>query len=296
MRRMTTPAPSAGRPGSDLLRDQAAERRAWLMACQIAWATLAAYLVIASLSIETELERSGRTEPPLFAWILEGSSVIVTAAIVPFIMWLGLKAPLEPGRWLTSLPVHLGGFLVYLVLHLSGMVLLREAAWAVFYDGEYEFFHGNPVREIVYEMRKDIGTYLGYQIIVAICRAMQQYRLEAEVARQEARTGKRITLKCGGRTLMLDAAAFFSAKAAGNYVEVRTQGGGQLARMTLAELERQLRDAGVDALRVHRSWLIAGDRIAQIAPTGEGDVTITLSNGERVPGSRRYRDRLEPFQ
>lgn len=290
---MTRRIPTTGRPGADLLRDQDAERRAWLMACQIAWATLAAYLVIASLSIETELERIGRVERPFFAWVLEGSSVAVTAAIVPFIMWLGLKAPLEPGRWLSSLPVHLGGFLVYLALHLTGMVLLREAAWSVFYDSEYEFFHGHPVREIVYEMRKDIGTYLGYQIIVAITRAMQQYRLEAEVARQDARSGRRITLKCGGRTLRLDAAAFVSAKAAGNYVEVKIATGEHLARMTLGELEQQLREAGVDAIRVHRSWLVDRDRIAAIVPTGEGDVTIRLDTGEEVPGSRRYRDRLE---
>lgn len=294
MRRMTTDiSTTPDLPGADLRRDRAAERRAWLMACQIAWVTLATYLVIASLSIETELERDGDIAPPLFAWALEGSSVIVTALIVPGIMWLGLKAPLEPGRWLTSVPVHIGGFFVYLALHLVGMVLLREAIWIVFYGGEYEFFYGRPLREIVYEMRKDMGTYLGYQIIVAISRAMQQYRLEAEAARREARSGHRLTLKCGGRTLMLDAATFHSARAAGNYVEVRAGTGEHLARMTLAELERQLREAGVEAVRVHRSWLVNRDRIAEIVPTGEGDVTLTLTNGEQVPGSRRYRDRLD---
>ena len=68
--------------------------------------------------------------------------------------------------------------------------------------------------------------------------------------------------------------------------------GRQLARLTLAELERQLRDAGVDVVRVHRSWLVNRASIAEIAPTGEGDVTITLRDGDTAPGSRRYREPL----
>ena len=35
------------------------------------------------------------------------------------------------------------------------------------------------------------------------------------------------------------------------------------------------------------------DGVKVVVPTGEGDVTLTLSNGDRIPGSRRYRDRLD---
>ena len=34
------------------------------------------------------------------------------------------------------------------------------------------------------------------------------------------------------------------------------------------------------------------DRIAEIAPNGDGDVRITMADGAVIPGSRRYRDRL----
>ena len=279
-------------PPSEQQAARTAERRAWWRACQFAWLTLIAFWVIASLSIDSEFARDGRTGPPFFAWVTEGSSVVMTALIVPGIMWLGLRAPLEPGRWLSSLPVHLAGFLVYSALHVAGMVLIREAVWAWAYGGDYEFFHDSASREIIYEMRKDFGTYLGYQIIISVARALEQYRLEAEAARRDARTGRRLTLKCGGRTLRLDAPAFESAKAAGNYVEVQMASGRHLARTTLTELERQLGEAGVDAVRVHRSWLANREAIAEIAPTGEGDVTITLASGTTIPGSRRYRDRL----
>jgi DNA-binding LytR/AlgR family response regulator len=86
---------------------------------------------------------------------------------------------------------------------------------------------------------------------------------------------------------------FTSARAAGNYVEVRFGNGQHLARTTLTDLEKLLTEAGIDARRVHRSWLINHACLAEITPTGEGDVTLTLADGQRVPGSRRYRDRLE---
>ncbi len=283
-----TPAPVSD---LDLVRD--AERRAWMRACQFAWLSLLAFWMIASMSIDTEFARDGRTGPPLFAWVTEGSSVIMTAMILPFMMWLGIRFPLEPGRWLNSLPAHLGGYLVYLTLHITGMVLIREGVWAFAYGGDYEFFHDAPWREIVYEARKDLGTYAGYQVIIAVSLALQYRRLEVEAARAEAKRSHRLTLKCGGRTLRIAAEEFLAAKAAGNYVEVRLATGDHLARLTLADLQKQLVEAGVDAVRVHRSWLVNRERIREICPTGDGDVLLILDSGEKIPGSRRFREHLE---
>jgi hypothetical protein len=283
-----TPAPVSD---LDLVRD--AERRAWMRACQFAWLSLLAFWVIASMSIDTEFARDGRTGPPLFAWVTEGSSVIMTAMILPFMMWLGIRFPLEPGRWLNSLPAHLGGYLVYLTLHITGMVLIREGVWAFAYGGDYEFFHDAPWREIVYEARKDLGTYAGYQVIIAVSLALQYRRLEVEAARAEAKRSHRLTLKCGGRTLRIAAEEFRAAKAAGNYVEVCLAAGDHLARLTLADLQKQLVEAGVDAVRVHRSWLVNRERIREICPTGDGDVLLILDSGEKIPGSRRFREHLE---
>jgi len=81
--------------------------------------------------------------------------------------------------------------------------------------------------------------------------------------------------------------------AASNYVEVATQNKTHLARSTLAAIERQRRDAGARAIRVHRSYVVNADHIREITPTGEGDVKIELSHGAIIPGSRRYRDRLQ---
>ncbi|HBF89820.1 MAG TPA: LytTR family transcriptional regulator, partial [Hyphomonas atlantica] len=43
----------------------------------------------------------------------------------------------------------------------------------------------------------------------------------------------------------------------------------------------------------HRSHLVNLDRVSEIVPTGEGDVTLRLDTGAEVPGSRRYRAQYE---
>ena len=156
------------------------------------------------------------------------------------------------------------------------------------------FFHDAAGREILYEARKDLGTYIGYQVIIAVSLALQHSRLETQMAREEARRSHRLTLKCGGRTLRIAAEEFLTAKAAGNYVEVRLEGGEHLARLTLADLQKTI-ERGRYRCRA-RAPLLAGQiatASARSHPTGEGDVAITLDTGETIPGSRRYRSDLE---
>ena len=277
----------------DLDRVRAAERRAHWNAVRLAWLSLLAFWIIASLSIATEFDRMEIDHPPLVGWVTEGSSVLMTALFAPVMMALGVRFPVEPGRWQTSLPVHVAGYIAYVAIHVTGMVMLRKLAWVVAYDGTYTFIHTSAFQEILYEARKDLGTYIGYQVIIAVALALEHSRLETLMARAEARRSHRLTLKCGGRTLRIAAEEFLTAKAAGNYVEVRLAGGEHLARLTLADLQKQLSEAGVDAVRVHRSWLVNRDRVREITPTGEGDVAITLDTGETIPGSRRYRSELE---
>jgi DNA-binding LytR/AlgR family response regulator len=68
-----------------------------------------------------------------------------------------------------------------------------------------------------------------------------------------------------------------------------------LARMTLTQLEQLLGQAGNDHVRVHRSYIVHLSHVQTITPTGEGDIEIALVGGRTVPGSRRYRERLDPI-
>lgn len=271
----------------ETLAERRIARRAMVTICVI---MLANYLVNSS-SIMMEADRAGRDIQALQPWFIEGVSMAVILALLPLLVFWERRHPVVTGDWRRALPFHILGALVFSLVHVVTMGVVRETLHPLLFGVPYDFF-SNPLEVFVYELRKDVVTYSVQVLAVSGFRLLEWGRMEVEAARAEARETSRVTLKCGGRVMRLPAGEFRAAKAAGNYVEARFGEGRHLARLTLRELEALLREAGVDAVRVHRSWLVNRDQIKEIIPTGEGDVTLTLSDGESVPGSRRYRDRL----
>ncbi|SDM66054.1 LytTR family DNA-binding domain-containing protein [Maricaulis salignorans] len=277
----------------DFQNEQAAERRAGLHALLAYSVMTLAFWAVNATSIIMEAAREGVAFNAWEAWFIEGTS----AAYLLILCWTAVRPlerrfPVGATRWTRWLPAHIGGLLVFSALHVGAMGLTREALFPILFNHSYQFFEDPLWQTFIYELRKDALSYASVVLILTGFRTIQWHRLEAAAARTEARTHHRVNLKCGGRVMHLAASEFSSAKAAGNYVEARFGEREYLARMTLSELDNLLRDAAVDAVRVHRSWLVNRDMITETVPTGEGDVTLTLSNGETIPGSRRYRDRL----
>lgn len=275
-----------------LAAEHEAERRAYVRAALFCVALVAIVYAVNSLSIATELARENSSRPASYPWVLEGTAIAAMLIQIPLVLWVGTAFPFERGRWRAALAAHILAVLVYGVLQVALMSGFRALLWPLVYD--QPFGYGDSlIGTFIYEFRKQAAAYLGFQLILATSRTLERLRLEARAARQEARSAQRITLKCGGRSFYPDAADFTVARAAGNYVEAQFGGREILARMTLGELEGLLRDAQIDAVRVHRSFIVNRSAITEIAPTGEGDVVITLSGGAQVPGSRRYRAALE---
>lgn len=268
-----------------------AEHRSFWRALILSVAVVAVVYVVNSLSVTTEMARNGDPRGPVYAWALEGTAVTAMLVQLPMVIWLGLAFPFERGRWGRAIAIHLAGALIYCAIQMGAMSLLRGAIWPVLFDRGFEY-GDSLLGTVVYEFRKQVAAYLGFQLILATSRSIEHLRLEAAAARTEARTRRRITLKSGGRSFYPDAPEFLSARAAGNYVEARFGGREILARMPLTELQTLLTEAGVDAVRTHRSFLINRAAITETVPTGEGDVRIVLSDGSEVPGSRRYREGL----
>lgn len=268
------------------------DRRIALLAGGFVYLFTLAHLAVNTASSVTEYARFGEPVSTAFAGFIEASSVFwILALFIPLAL-LERRFPLTTTRWPVMVPLYLAAALAYATVHIFAMAWTRELLAPVLFGFDYRFFE-DPVRDFVYELRKDVLTFASHLFILTGFRAVETHRMEARGAHAEARQTRRLTLKCGGRVIRLDAREFRTAKGAGNYVEVHTQAGEHLARMTLSELETQLTEAGVDAVRVHRSWLVNRDRIEEIIPTGEGDVTLVLTGGLRIPGSRRYRNRLE---
>mgnify|MGYP003873494611 CR=1 FL=1 len=257
----------------------------------LTYALTLGHLAVNAASRTTDLQRVGQESSFIFSLFIEGSSVFYILALFWGVAAVERRFALVSTPWRIAVPVHLAAIAAFSTLHVFAMAWTREALAPVLFGIDYTFFE-NPMREFIYELRKDVLTYMTQFLVLTGFRAAETSKLEVRGARAEARQTRRLTLKCGGRIIRLDAGAFTSARAAGNYVEVHTGQTEHLARMTLGELENQLAEAGIDAVRVHRSWLVNRDAIAEIVPTGEGDVRIRLGNGTELPGSRRYRDRL----
>lgn len=261
--------------------DRQADR--WAMAGFVLF--MLASFVIQATSIQLENRHAG-LEP----WLREAASHLSLLCLVPFFPRILDVAPVSPSRWRWSVPVHLAACLVFTVLHVLGFVLLRKLTYPVFLGHTYTFGLADPLSWI-YEGRKDAYGYGVTMLMFALARMAMQNRLESRAMDEVASRERRLMLKSGGRTIILNASDVIHAKAAGNYVEIATPAKAHLVRMTLTELERLLQEAGGRHVRVHRSHIVHLDHVTVITPTGEGDAMIELDTGENVPGSRRYRER-----
>jgi two-component system LytT family response regulator len=103
---------------------------------------------------------------------------------------------------------------------------------------------------------------------------------------------ERFVVRSLDRLRIVSAADVRWMESAGNYVKLHTPGGVHLVRGTLQELERRLDPTRF--VRIHRTAMVALDRVRSLVPAGHGDFTALLDSGDRVPLSRRYRGRLPP--
>lgn len=243
------------------------------------------------LSSATEISRAKSAFPIEKVIIFEATGFGVFLALFPLIAWLASRATPGQHDWRFVIPFHLGASLAVSLIHVATMVGLRKLIFLAVYPEPY-IFTDNFLRDFIYEYRKGVLAYALVLFVIIFGRQLHQQRREIEAAREDALRTNRITLKCGGRSIRIDASDVAWAKSASNYVEVTAKGKTHLARATLTSIERQLTDAGAPAARVHRSYVANTDHIKAIRPTGEGDVKIEMSDGAVIPGSRRYRGRL----
>lgn len=279
--------PAAGEARLEAIEDARTERRAFITAAVI----LLGFVLVEALSVATEIRRSGR-EPGLLPWVLELSSLLFDLLLLAPLLWLTRRFPWSNLTWKRLLPIYGAASVAFSAVHVGGMVMTRKLLMPVLLGRSYDFLRGPWWSEPLYEYRKDLLTFVLLSALFHLVRLIAQQDQELRSAQREAKTSRRITLKCGGSTIWVDAERFVWARAAGNYVELKADGREHLARITLGALETQLSEAGVEVVRPHRSWLTNQARIVEILPTGEGAVRIHMDDGTEVPGSRRFRHRL----
>lgn len=102
---------------------------------------------------------------------------------------------------------------------------------------------------------------------------------------------ERIAVRSAGKIVFVDLSTIDWIEAAGVYVTIHAGGREHLARESLAALEERLDPSRF--ARIHRSAIVAVDRVAELRFDGNGSYRVVLRNGAELKLSRRHRDALE---
>ncbi|MGP1256282.1 MAG: LytTR family DNA-binding domain-containing protein [Kiloniellales bacterium] len=269
------------------------------------WLGLLTAVALANAASDvTEAARLGEAIETWEPYVWEVTSALGILAALPALVWFVRRHPLSRQRLARQVAVHAMAVLAFSAVHIATMVMLREAVY-VLVSKQYSF--GPWVPELIYELRKDLAAYLLIIVILNLMRSagwmapdrprsgtggdIQEAVSDSPESPRTVQPRQSLILPDGTRRLRVDPQGLLAAKAAGNYVELLREGAAPLlVRATLTEVEAAARPFGF--LRVHRSWIVAGDRVQQIASTRAGDFRALLDGGLAVPGSRRYRGNL----
>ena len=265
--------------------------------------------VFAVSNVFTAIADEARGGVHLAAWepvTWEFSSVVCIWLLMPALGWWLKQFPLVHGGWLRSLPAHLLATLPFSLLHVGGMVALRQLVYGLV-GRQYDFGPWWP--NWLYEYRKDFPSYWLLLICITSFRLYGLWRDSRESAAApsqqrpaandpvaaEATAGEmpleRLVVRKLNREYVIAVADVDRVEADGNYVNVYAQGTAYPRRESLAALEKRLGTRRF--VRVHRGHLVNVDRIREIQPWNHGDYRIVLQDGSCVSLSRRYRARLQ---
>jgi len=246
--------------------------------------------------IAADLRRTGLDYPPWEPLLLEGTSMLAMALLLPLILAFDRRFPLRFSTLRRSLPAHLLATGAYTLAHVLAMTLMRRAAYAL---AGLPYDVGPWSDALAYEYLKDARAYGGMLATIYLYRFIL-LRLQGEasllVAPDEGEPvesierPQRLLVKKLGKEFLIHLKDVEWMEAAGNYVNLHVAKRAYPLRETMTNLA--LRIDPERFIRVHRSFMVNLDHIAEIEPLEAGDARIRLKDGTRIPFSRRCRSAL----
>ncbi|HVS77793.1 MAG TPA: LytTR family DNA-binding domain-containing protein [Steroidobacteraceae bacterium] len=224
---------------------------------------------------------TGQPGPLWKVWIYELSSGAVLLALIGPVAWSAARFPLLD-RTVRSLAAHLLASLVFSVIHVSAMVAIRKGVFALL-GHSYRF--GPPLNGFAYEFGKDFFTYCFFVGVFTASRWIMGHTPRS-MAVEEAGEREGFTVRTTRGNVLVPFAALLHVEASGNYVTLFTAAGDFLHRATMKEVTRLL--PATEFARTHRSHLVRLSAIRSIRGRQDGDKSLELQDGRRVPLSRTY--------
>ncbi|AEG91220.1 transcriptional regulator, LytTR family-like protein [Ramlibacter tataouinensis TTB310] len=263
-------------------------------------AVLSVQLSFNSITHWMDLRSVGRPVPFWHPLLLELTSALAIGLLIPAVLAFERRFPLRWDTLRRHLPWHLAATVAFSAAHVLMMMGARRLVF-----GLLGIAYGPPswLRAFGYEYLKDVRTY------VLILAAVLAWRLlllrlqgearvldapespaDAPVAAGPAARPERFLVRKLRKEFLIAVADIEWVQAQANYVGLHVNGHDYLLRSTLAEFLQQLDPARF--VRVHRSYVVNLDRIAEIEPLDGGDARLRMKDGSQVPCSRRYRAAL----
>ena len=245
-----------------------------------------------------EIRRAGLPFAPWEPVVWESSGNLMWLALFPAVAWLTRRIPLHLDTWRRALPWHVVASVAWSVLHVTGMVAIRKLIYAM--QGQHYDF-GPWLHWFGYEYLKDVRSYAVMVLAIEGYRfVLRRWQGEASLLSapdnapplEPVERPERFLVRKLGKEFLVAAADVEWLQASGNYVNLHVRGRDYPLRTTMAAIQLQFDPARF--VRVHRSYIVNLDAIAQIEPLDTGDASIVLRDGARIPCSRRYRDALRP--
>jgi two-component system LytT family response regulator len=146
-----------------------------------------------------------------------------------------------------------------------------------------------------YLLKPITGARLGDAVRKVRAHAQQRPDHTEVIATQAARPPdlrRTIVVKDRDRFLVVRTGDIDWFESAANYVELHVNGRSFLVRITMNELQAQLK--GTNFVRIHRSTIVNLDRVTEIRPSPHGDFQVLLKTGHVLRLSRAYREQLLP--
>lgn len=277
-----------GMEQAEIAGDRRADRRALILIAAMA----AVSLIVVAMTRQTEAAqfRTGETRTEI--WLLEATSHIVIVGLAALFPMLLNRIQISWSEFVRTVCLLVAAWISFSLLHVGAMHVLRAALFPLIAGRPYAWRAFDPAT-MGYEGLKDLFVFLLLMSGFLLSRSIEAARQEQRERVDTARTQEKVILRVGATVHVVPARDIVWAKAASNYAEVHGTERQWFVRMTFASLEESLKAASARHVRIHRSYIVNLDHVASVEPTGEGDVTVVLTTGGRLPGSRNYRAALD---
>ncbi|MEQ3641493.1 MAG: LytTR family DNA-binding domain-containing protein [Alteromonas sp.] len=267
---------------------------------------LALYFIINGfINSTTELMEAMRNPPlPFSSW--EPFVWEYTSAIGSFVVVCALAAALNRYPWNWNRPLYsayqysvMG--LLFAISHIMFMVISREAIYTLA-GRDYQFAVSLEqwTFELIYEIRKDVWSFVFFVVLIECYRytiaqwlgnassiALDKERYSGNSKSTDTSSDDFLLIKKLGREFLINKQDINWMASSGNYVNLHIGANVYPMRTTLSAFLDA--NTHLPFRRVHRSFAVNINDIDNIEVAVSGDGIISLTSGQTVKMSRRFK-------